>query len=173
LIFGHRRRGGPVNLVSLGVTIRTILTTQPTPHHERNRNQRWSTWHPLSHRWFAECEHGNVRTHDTAGLKCPTPHSHSNNEELVYVLEGTLRYTVGSDTRDLARGQSMHTPRGTVHAFSNPFDSVARALIVLSPDIGAQYFKDVAAVVNAGGPPDKAALVAVMSRYGLVPSAPK
>jgi quercetin dioxygenase-like cupin family protein len=103
----------------------------------------------------------------------PPPHSHSNNEELVYVLEGTLRYTVGSDTRDLARGQSMHTPRGTVHAFSNPFDSVARALIVLSPDIGAQYFKDVAAVVNAGGPPDKAALVAVMSRYGLVPSAPK
>jgi quercetin dioxygenase-like cupin family protein len=103
----------------------------------------------------------------------PPPHSHSNNEELVYVLEGTLRYTVGSDTRDLARGQSMHTPRGTVHAFSNPFDSVARALIVLSPDIGAQYFKDVAAVVNAGGPPNKAALVAVMSRYGLVPSVAK
>jgi hypothetical protein len=49
----------------------------------------------------------------------------------------------------------------------------ARALIVLSPDIGAQYFKDVAAVVNAGGPPDKGALAAVMSRYGLIPSAPK
>jgi hypothetical protein len=66
----------------------------------------------------------------------------------------------------------MHTPRGTVHAFSNPFDFPARALIILSPDIGAQYFKDVAAVVNAGGSPDTAALVAVMSRYGLVPSAP-
>jgi len=103
----------------------------------------------------------------------PPPHSHSNNEELVYVLEGTLRYTVGSETRDLTPGQSMHTPRGTVHAFSNPSDTAARALIILSPDIGAQYFKDVAAVVNAGGPPDKAAMVAVMSRYGLVPSAPK
>jgi quercetin dioxygenase-like cupin family protein len=103
----------------------------------------------------------------------PPPHSHSNNEEIVYVLEGTLRYTVGSDTRDLNPGQSMRTPRGTVHAFSNPFGSPARALIVLSPDIGAQYFKDVAAVVNAGGPPDKTALAAVMSRYGLVPSAPK
>ncbi|MEO7129563.1 MAG: cupin domain-containing protein [Rhodoferax sp.] len=103
----------------------------------------------------------------------PPPHSHSNNEELVYALEGTLRYTVGSETRDLTAGQSMHTPRGTVHAFSNPFDRVARALIVLSPDIGAQYFKDVAAVIDAGGPPDKAALVAVMSRYGLVPAAPK
>ncbi len=103
----------------------------------------------------------------------PPPHSHSNNEELVYVLEGTLRYTVGSETRDLSPGQSMHTPRGTAHAFSNPFGGVARALIILSPDIGAQYFRDVAAVANAGGPPDKAALVAVMSRYGLVPAPPK
>ena len=104
------------------------------------------------------------------GSNVPPPHSHSNNEELVYVLEGTLRYTVGPDTQDLTRGHGMHTPRGTVHSFSNPFDTVARALIILSPDIEAQYFKDVAGVVNAGGPPDKAALVAVMSRYGLVPS---
>lgn len=107
------------------------------------------------------------------GSNVPPPHSHSNNEEIVYALEGTLRYTVGAETRDLAPGQSMRTPRGTVHAFSNPFDRVARALIVLSPDIGAQYFRDVAAVINAGGPPDKAALVAVMGRYGLVPAAPK
>jgi quercetin dioxygenase-like cupin family protein len=103
----------------------------------------------------------------------PPPHSHSNNEELVYVLEGTLRYTVGPDTRDLTPGQSLHTPRGVVHAFSNPFGSPARALIILSPDIGAQYFKDVAAVVNVSGPPDKSALIAVMSRYGLVPAPPK
>jgi quercetin dioxygenase-like cupin family protein len=103
------------------------------------------------------------------GSNVPPPHSHSDNEELVYVLEGVLRYTVGSQTRDLAPGQSMHTPRGTVHAFSNPFESTARALITLSPDIGAQYFRDVAAVANAGGPPDKAALLAVMNRYGLVP----
>jgi len=103
----------------------------------------------------------------------PPPHSHSNNEELVYVLDGVLRYTVGSESRDLAAGESMHTPRGTVHAFSNPFESTARALIILSPDIGAQYFKDIASVASAGGPPDKAALMAVMSRYGLVPAPPR
>ena len=102
----------------------------------------------------------------------PPPHSHSKNEEIVYVLDGTLRYTVGSDTRDLSPGQAMHTPRGTVHGFSNPFGDVARALIILSPDIGAQYFTDVATIVNAGGPPDIPALVAVMGRYGLVPAAP-
>ena len=107
------------------------------------------------------------------GSNVPPPHSHSNNEECAYVLKGRLRYTVGDETRDLAPGQSMHTPKGVVHVFSNPFDVTAKALITLSPDIGAQYFRDIAAVVNAGGPPDKAALVAVMSKYGLVPAAPK
>ena len=107
------------------------------------------------------------------GSNVPPPHSHSNNEEFLYVLEGTLRYTVGAETRDLTPGESMSTPKGVVHAFSNPFATTARALVIQSPDIGPQYFRDVASVVNAGGPPDKAALVAVMARYGLVPAAPR
>jgi len=107
-----------------------------------------------------------------AGSNVPPPHSHTHNEECVYVLEGTLRYSVDAETRDLGVGETMRTPRGAVHAFSNPFAETARALIVLSPDIGAQYFRDVATVVNSGGPPDKAALVAVMSRYGLVLAPP-
>jgi quercetin dioxygenase-like cupin family protein len=102
----------------------------------------------------------------------PPPHSHAGSEELVYVLEGRLRYTVGPETRDLVAGQVMHTPRGVVHAFANPFDTTARALIVMSPDIGAGYFREVAEVVNRGGPPDRAALVAVMSRHGLAPAPP-
>jgi hypothetical protein len=67
----------------------------------------------------------------------------------------------------------MFTPRGSVHQFSNPHNDPARALIVLAPDIGAQYFRDVAAVVDVGGPPDRAKLLGVMSRYGLVPAPQK
>lgn len=103
----------------------------------------------------------------------PPPHSHTGNEECVYALEGTLRYSVDGVTRDLRPGDWMHTPRGSVHQFSNPHGEHAKALIVLTPDIGAQYFRDVGAVVNAGGPPDRAKLLAVMSRYGLVPAPPK
>ena len=106
------------------------------------------------------------------GSNVPPPHSHTNNEEIVFVLEGMLRYTVGPETRDLAPGQTMRTPKGSVHGFSNPFGSVARALITLAPDIGPKYFQDVAAVLNTCGPPDKAAVVAVMSRHGLTPSTP-
>ncbi len=106
------------------------------------------------------------------GANVPPPHSHSNNEEIVYVLEGKLRYAVGDERRDLQPGESMHTPKGVVHEFSNPFAEVARALITLSPDIGAQYFLDVGAVMKNGPPPDKSALAAVMKQYGLVPRAP-
>ena len=105
-----------------------------------------------------------------AGSNVPPPHSHTHNEECVYVLEGTLRYSVDNDTRDLRPGDWMRTPRGSVHGFSNPHDERARALIVLTPDIGAQYFRDVAKAVSAGGPPDRAQLLAVMARYGLVPA---
>ena len=115
---------------------------------------------------------GVFELHVPPGANVPPPHSHTANEELVYVLAGTLRYTVGSTTRDLNAGDFMATPRGTVHAFSNPHAVETRALIINTPDIGPQYFREVAAIVNAGGPPDRAKLMATMQRHGLVPAAP-
>jgi mannose-6-phosphate isomerase-like protein (cupin superfamily) len=100
----------------------------------------------------------------------PPPHSHTHNEECVYVLDGRLRYSVDGAVRDLTRGEWMFTPRGSVHHFSNPHDGTARALVILTPDIGAQYFVDVGAIINADGPPDREKLVGVMARYGLVPA---
>ena len=105
-----------------------------------------------------------------AGSNVPPPHSHTYNEECVYVLEGTLRYSVDGVARDLRPGDWMRTPKGSVHGFSNPHREGAQALIVLAPDIGVQYFRDVADVVNAGGPPDRTKLLAVMARYGLIPA---
>lgn len=105
--------------------------------------------------------------------RVPPPHSHTANDECAYVLEGVLRYAVDDTSRDLRRGEWMFTPRGSVHQFSNPHGELARALIILTPDIGAQYFRDVGAVVNVGGPPDRDRLIQVMSKYGLVPAPPR
>jgi len=102
------------------------------------------------------------------GARVPPAHSHTNNEEIVYVLDGVLRYRVDDETRDLKPGERMYTPRGAVHAFSNPHDATARALIILTPDIGLQYFRDVAEAAGAPGGPDPAKMAAVMTRYGLV-----
>ncbi|HEY7580631.1 MAG TPA: cupin domain-containing protein [Acetobacteraceae bacterium] len=107
------------------------------------------------------------------GARVPPAHSHSRNEEIVYVLEGMLRYTVDNETRDLKPGERMYTPRGSIHAFSNPHDAIARALIILTPDIGAQYFRDIAEAVGAPGGPNPAKMAEVMARYGLVLAPPK
>jgi quercetin dioxygenase-like cupin family protein len=106
------------------------------------------------------------------GSNVPPPHSHINNDEYIYALEGALRYSVDGQVRDLKPGDCMFSPKGSVHHFSNPYGQTARVLVINTPDIGAQYFRDVAAVINAGGPPDKARLIGVMTRYGLVPASP-
>ncbi|HET6160529.1 MAG TPA: cupin domain-containing protein [Dongiaceae bacterium] len=108
-----------------------------------------------------------------AGARVPPAHSHRENEEIAYVLDGVLRYTVDGETRDLKAGERMYTPRGSVHAFSNPHDGPARALIILTPDIGLQYFRDIAEVVSAPGGPNPVKMVEVMTRYGLVLAPPK
>jgi uncharacterized cupin superfamily protein len=107
------------------------------------------------------------------GAAVPPPHSHAHNEECVYVLDGTLAYSVDGEKRVLRAGDHMSTPRGSVHAFDNPGDTTARVLVMLTPDIGEGYFRDVAAVMSAGGPPDRSKLLEVMKRYGLTPAAPR
>lgn len=88
--------------------------------------------------------------------------------EVRYLIDGVSHSGMGVFEMTVPAG--MNTPRGSVHGFSNPHKENARALIVLAPDIGAQYFRDVANVVNADGPPDRTQLLAVMARYGLVPA---
>lgn len=116
------------------------------------------------------CQMGCFEMKVPPGSNVPPPHSHANNEELVYVLEGVLRYTVGRETRDLQPGDTMATPRGVPHGFSNPHSATVRALIMNTPDIGAQYFREVAAIVSAAGPPDRSRLIETMRKFGLVPA---
>ena len=69
----------------------------------------------------------------------------------------------------LKSGDALFVPRGAVHRFDNLDAGAARALVTLTPAVaGKRYFKDIAAVVNAGGPPDMAKVKAVMDKYGLI-----
>jgi quercetin dioxygenase-like cupin family protein len=108
-----------------------------------------------------------------AGSKVAAPHSHDGFEETIYGLEGTLIWTVEGEPNEAGRGEVLCIPRGAVHQFANTGDLDAKALAIVTPGIlGPDYFRDIAAVLDAaaGGPPDLAAIAAVMRRHGITPA---
>jgi len=107
-----------------------------------------------------------------AGAKVAAAHSHDGYEETIYGLEGVLTWTIEGMTTDVAPGEALCIPRGAVHHFDNTHDMDAKALAVVTPGIlGPDYFREVAAVLDAAaGPPDLAAIAAVMRRHGLTPA---
>jgi len=107
-----------------------------------------------------------------AGSRVAAPHSHDGYEETIYGLAGTLVWTVEGHAQDIGPGEVLCIPRGAVHHFANTDDLDARALAIVTPGIlGPDYFREVAAVLGAAdGPPDTAAIAAVMRRHGLTPA---
>jgi quercetin dioxygenase-like cupin family protein len=108
-----------------------------------------------------------------AGAKVPIAHSHDAYEETIYGLGGVLTWTVDGRLSDVGPGEVLCIPRGAVHRFDNGHGVDAKMLAIVSPGLlGPGYFREMAAVVNAaaGGPPDPAALAAVMRRHGLTPA---
>jgi quercetin dioxygenase-like cupin family protein len=109
-----------------------------------------------------------------AGVKVPVPHYHENFDETIYGLQGVMTFTVDGERIDIAAGETCFIPRGAVHGFDNFKQQVAKALAVITPALlGPIYFKEVAEIVNAGGPPDVAKLKQVMAKHGLIPATPK
>lgn len=108
------------------------------------------------------------------GAKVPLPHSHEHYDETVYGVEGVLTFTVDGKVVNIAPGESYFIPRGAVHGFNNFQQTDAKALAVVTPAlIGPDFFRQSAAIVNAGGPPDMEKLKTVLAEHGLVPALPK
>jgi quercetin dioxygenase-like cupin family protein len=107
-----------------------------------------------------------------AGTRMPAPHYHESFDETVYGLKGIATYTIDEKTIEIGPGDSCFIPRGAVHGFENKTSEVIEFLAVASPGVfGPDYFKDVAEVINAGGPPDMLKLKNIMTQHGLVPVA--
>ncbi len=108
-----------------------------------------------------------------AGAKVPAAHRHDAYDETLYALRGRLTWTVDGERFELAPGECAVIPRGAVHRFENLGNEIATTLAVITPGLlGPAYFQEIAAVIAAaqGGPPDMAAVAAVMRRHGLTPA---
>jgi len=109
-----------------------------------------------------------------AGAKVPVPHYHEHFDETIYGLDGIMTFTVDGKIIDIHPGDSCFIPRGAVHGFNNLQSGNAKALAVITPGLlGPIFFKEIAAIFNAGGPPDLEKIKQVMLKHGLVPQAPK
>jgi quercetin dioxygenase-like cupin family protein len=108
-----------------------------------------------------------------AGARLPVAHSHDGYEETVYGLRGTLTWTIEGSAVETGPGEAVCIPRGAVHRFDNHGSEDATVLAIVTPGVlGPDYFSELAAVIQAAvaGPPDAAAIAAVMLRHGLTPA---
>ena len=93
-------------------------------------------------------------------------HTHSNEDEYSYVLEGRLGVQLGDEVLEAGPGDLVFKPRGVRHAFWNAGDEPLRLLELISPAGFEDYFREVAPLL-AQTPPDTAAVEEIAARWGL------
>ena len=78
----------------------------------------------------------------------PPPHRHLAEDELFYVFEGSISFTMGDETRVIGPGQSAFVPRGTTHGYVNTSQTEARMIAVYSPSGMEGWFREVCTPVT-------------------------
>ena len=93
-------------------------------------------------------------------------HTHADEDEISYVLEGEVGMQIGDRELRAGPGTLVFKPRGIPHAFWNPRDAPARMLELISPAGFERYFEE-AADLYASGPRDAELAAELRRRYRL------
>ena len=93
-------------------------------------------------------------------------HTHHNEDEYSFVLQGRFGVQLGDDTLEAGPGDLLFKPRGVPHAFWNAGDEPARLLELISPTGFEHYFRELAPLL-ATPERDQAAIDQVVARYQL------
>ncbi len=95
------------------------------------------------------------------------PHIHSNEDELSYVLEGTIWARVGDREIEAGTGDYVWKPRGVLHTFWNPGPDPARILEVISPAGFEQLFEEIASLMEDPCSTTEQEVYEICRHYGL------
>ena len=68
--------------------------------------------------------------------KCHDFHRHPGQEEVIYVIEGTIEQWLEQEKHVLTVGDSVVIPASAVHATFNDGEEAAKILAILSPAVG-------------------------------------
>ena len=93
-------------------------------------------------------------------------HTHKNEDEYSYVLEGRVGLQLGDEVLEAGPGDLVFKPRGVPHAFWNAGDEPARLLEIISPAGFEDYFRELAPLL-AAPERDEAAMGEVVAKYEL------
>ncbi|MDQ2950702.1 MAG: cupin domain-containing protein [Chloroflexota bacterium] len=108
-----------------------------------------------------------VVEHPVEARRLVRPHTHTKEDELSYVLEGTIGARVGDAIAQLDAGSYIFKPRGVRHTFWNPTDKPARLLEMIVPAGFEEYFAAMARFVGSGGKPGSPEHQALSAPYGV------
>jgi quercetin dioxygenase-like cupin family protein len=89
----------------------------------------------------------------------PPYHVHGALDEVIYVLDGTLRVRLADQVEEVTTGAFVFIPRGTPHTWEGRGDKPVRFLVVVAP-AGLEGFFDSAAAAGGGRADD------AFSRFG-------
>jgi quercetin dioxygenase-like cupin family protein len=111
-------------------------------------------------------------TSTAPGVRVP-PHFHYEEDEAFYVLAGEYEFIIGENRCIATAGSFAFVPRGTIHAFTNTGQEVARMLVTVTPGTQHEGFMREAGELaeQLGKEPEPSQLVTLALKYGwrLVP----
>ncbi len=105
-----------------------------------------------------------------AGAPGPGRHVHTNEDEGIYVVAGTLTVEVGDVRYEAGPECFIFMPRGVPHVFANLTDAEVWTVGLLNPTGLEEMFREQAEYFGAlQGPPDPEYLLALSARFGVYP----
>jgi quercetin dioxygenase-like cupin family protein len=100
------------------------------------------------------------------GVAGAPQHIHHGHDETFYVVAGDYEFALGDEVVAAPPGSFLFVPRGVPHAFHNAGDVMGRIVGTFNPPRFANYFRELAAAINAAGaPPDRDEWAALYARY--------
>ena len=100
----------------------------------------------------------------------PPTHWHEMHDECFYTSKGTVRYHIpGKPDVDAKTGEWTIVPVRAPHTFSNPFDEEARFVNTYTPAYYINYFRMLAAMINAGEQMTPEKNIQAMSHFATLP----
>jgi quercetin dioxygenase-like cupin family protein len=94
----------------------------------------------------------------------PPTHTHQNEDETFFVLEGEYEVLVNGVSHKLMPGQAMHALRGTTHTFRNVGTTPGKMLVAVVPAGLERYLEELSPLSI---PDDLPQVLEISKRFGI------